>query len=75
MIGAGDVADRVEVVIGRRRAGFVEILDGLSEGDLVIKEGQQDLPSGAPVEIVNGSEVRMNETPAAQAADERLGRS
>ncbi len=75
LIGAGDVADRVEVVIGRRRAGFVEILDGLSEGDLVIKEGQQDLPSGAPVEIVNGSEVRMNETPAAQAADERLGRS
>jgi membrane fusion protein (multidrug efflux system) len=75
IIGPDDIADRVEVVIGLRRAGFVEILTGVSEGDLVVKEGHQDLPSGARVEIVNRSEVRIEASPPAQAADALLGRS
>lgn len=74
IIRAGDVADRTEVVIGRRRGGFVEILAGVNEGDLVVKEGHQDLSSGARVEIVNSSEVRTEAAPPAQAANTSLGR-
>jgi membrane fusion protein (multidrug efflux system) len=57
-ISPDNVATRVEVTIGRRRTGSVEILAGLKEGDLVIKEGLQDLPSGAKITIVNTSELK-----------------
>ncbi|MGE4063684.1 MAG: efflux RND transporter periplasmic adaptor subunit [Rhodospirillaceae bacterium] len=52
-----NVAHRVEVKIGRRRTGFVEVLDGVHEGDLVVREGLQDLQDGAKVEIVNKTEL------------------
>lgn len=57
IVGADNVAHRVEVKIGRRRTGFVEILDGVKEGDLVVREGLQDLRDGAKVEIMNRSEL------------------
>ncbi len=69
VIGPGDVAQRKEVVIGRRRAGFVEVVSGLSEGDIIIREGQQDLQDGARVEILNGNEVGISPAPPAQAGD------
>lgn len=43
----------VEVKLGQRRAGEVEVLDGLSAGDIVVTAGQQRLRDGAAVEIVN----------------------
>ena len=46
------VATKVEVKIGRRRAGSVEILHGLNEGDVIVREGTQDLQSGAKVAIL-----------------------
>lgn len=52
-----NIAHRVEVKIGRRRIGFVEILDGVNEGDLVVREGLQDLQDGAKVQIVNRAEL------------------
>jgi membrane fusion protein (multidrug efflux system) len=75
IIGSDNVANKTEVVIGQRRAGFVEILSGVSEGDLVVREGHQDLQPGTQVEIVNRSEVRVETIPPAQAADTRLDRS
>jgi RND family efflux transporter MFP subunit len=57
IVGGDNVARRVEVKIGRRRIGFVEILDGVKEGDLVVREGLQDLRNGAKVEIMNRSEL------------------
>ena len=51
------IARRVEVKIGRRRTGFVEVLEGVREGDLVVREGLQDLRDGAKVEIMNRTEL------------------
>ncbi|MCA0200320.1 MAG: efflux RND transporter periplasmic adaptor subunit [Proteobacteria bacterium] len=52
-----NTAHRVEVKIGRRRLGFVEILSGLKEGDMVVREGLQDLNEGAKIEIMNRAET------------------
>jgi membrane fusion protein (multidrug efflux system) len=59
VVSNGNVANRVKVTIGRRRVGSVEILAGLKEGDLVIKEGMQALrATGAPVIVVNASDFK-----------------
>ena len=57
-VGPDSVVNRLKVVIGRRRAGSVEILEGLQEGDLVVTEGLQDLRSGSKVNLVNAGELR-----------------
>jgi len=57
VVGPESIAHRTEVKIGRRQPGFVEILDGLAEGDVVIREGVQDLRDGARVNIVNTGET------------------
>lgn len=41
--------DRVEVEIGRRQPGWVEVLSGLSEGDIIVREGVVRLRDGLPV--------------------------
>lgn len=45
-------AERIEVEIGRRRPGEVEILKGLTPGEHVVTEGTQKMRDGAPVKIV-----------------------
>lgn len=45
-------AARVEVQTGRRRPGQVEIVDGVSEGDVVVVEGTQKVREGGPVKVV-----------------------
>ena len=40
---------RMEVKTGRRRPGEVEILNGLTEGDVIVVEGTQKVRDGAPV--------------------------
>ena len=47
-----DLVDRREVTTGRRRPGQVEILAGLSPGELVMTEGTQSARPGQPVRIV-----------------------
>lgn len=49
-------AKRTDVTIGRRMAGDVEIVGGLSAGDTVIVAGQQKVRDGAPVQPVDGPE-------------------
>lgn len=44
-----DTARRVEVAIGRRLPGEVEVLRGLSPGDRVVVEGTQKVVDGTPV--------------------------
>lgn len=47
------VSQRVEVKVGIRRPGQVEILDGLAAGDTVVTAGQQRLQrDGSPVKVL-----------------------
>ena len=67
VVGANNVAKRTLVTIGRRRMGSVEILDGLKDGDWIIKEGMQDLRTGAKVNVVNAGELKTQ--PAREAEE------
>lgn len=55
-------AYRREVVLGQRRPGEVEILEGIVTGELVVIEGTQKIADGMPVQIVE-SPVRMVQQP------------
>jgi membrane fusion protein (multidrug efflux system) len=47
------VSQRVEVKLGLRRAGQVEITEGLAEGDTIVLAGQQRLQKdGSPLRVV-----------------------
>lgn len=46
------IAKRVEVRIGERRNGKVEVLSGLSAGDAVVVAGLQRITDGAAVRVV-----------------------
>ena len=74
-ISADNTANRQQVTIGRRRAGAVEVLDGLKEGDLVVREGLQDLRSGAKVNVVNANELRRADDKVVPVQAEAAGRS
>ncbi|MET0988633.1 MAG: efflux RND transporter periplasmic adaptor subunit [Steroidobacteraceae bacterium] len=50
-------AERIEVQIGRRRPGEVEILKGLTAGEQVVTEGTQKMRDGVPVRIVERGEL------------------
>jgi membrane fusion protein (multidrug efflux system) len=45
----------VKVELGQRSPGFVEIIDGLSPGDVVVSEGQMKIRDGAPVTVISGA--------------------
>ncbi|WP_142849324.1 efflux RND transporter periplasmic adaptor subunit [Telmatospirillum sp. J64-1] len=47
------VAERVDVQLGLRRVGEVEVVAGLTAGDMVVTAGLQRLRSGMPVNIVS----------------------
>lgn len=47
-------ARKVEVVVGRRRPGEVEILDGLTTEHLVVVEGTLNVRDGGPVRLQDG---------------------
>ena len=52
VVNDNKVAEKREVRIGRRRPGEVEILEGLSAGELVIVDGTQKARNGQPVKIL-----------------------
>jgi len=54
VIGEGDDAtvEKVEVSTGLRMPGYVEILDGLSDGDLVVTHGNHKLKPGDKLNII-----------------------
>lgn len=68
-VGPDSVVKRIAVVIGRRTAGYVEITEGLKEGEIVITEGLQDLRPGSKVALTNANELRGEASaPAANEA-------
>lgn len=44
-----NVVERTNIEIGRRQPGWVEVLSGLGEGDVIVKEGVVRLRDGLPV--------------------------
>jgi membrane fusion protein (multidrug efflux system) len=58
-------AERLEVRIGNRRPGSVEVLAGLKSGDRVIVEGTQKVRDGAPVRT---TELAADTVPDSSAA-------
>jgi membrane fusion protein (multidrug efflux system) len=48
----GDVAAKVEIGIGRRRPGEVEVTKNLQSGDLLVVEGGEKLRDGAAVTVI-----------------------
>ena len=63
------VSQRVEVKLGLRRAGQVEITDGLTEGDTIVLAGQQRLQKdGSPLRVVELGRGPANPASAASSA-------
>lgn len=51
-VGGGDKADKVEVTLGARLTGSVEVREGLAAGERVVLEGQAQLRPGRAVRAV-----------------------
>jgi membrane fusion protein (multidrug efflux system) len=51
-VGTGDKAEKIEVGLGARLTGSVEVRNGLAAGDRVIVEGHAQLRPGRPVRAV-----------------------
>ncbi|MEW9798377.1 efflux RND transporter periplasmic adaptor subunit [Alteromonas sp. CYL-A6] len=49
----GDKVTETEVVIGERKPGLVQIVEGLSEGQQVVTEGTLRVRDGSPVNVLN----------------------
>jgi membrane fusion protein (multidrug efflux system) len=63
------VSQRVEVKLGIRRGGQVEITEGLSEGDTIVLAGQQRLQKdGSPLRVVELGRGPVNPASAASSA-------
>jgi membrane fusion protein (multidrug efflux system) len=58
-----------EVKLGQRRAGDVEIVEGLSEGETVIIGGQLKIRDGSPVNVLRESDQQSGEETAQRDGD------
>ncbi len=56
-VNSDNTVNRVQITIGRRRVGVVEVLEGLNEGDIVVVEGTMDLRPKAKVDIKNRDKI------------------
>jgi len=52
-------AEKRQIHIGERRVGEVQVLDGLSAGELVVTEGTQKLRPGAAVAVQSGDDTAV----------------
>ena len=71
-VTSDNVVKRLKVVLGRRRPGAVEVLEGLQDGDIVVGEGIQDLRDGAKVKLLNADALRGGAAPPPAADAEAL---
>lgn len=55
-VAAGQTAERIEVSLGGRQPGFVEIVAGLNAGERVVTEGHGNLRPGSTVQESAGQE-------------------
>ena len=51
-VNDGNIASRREVSLGMENSDFIEVVNGLEPGELVVSEGQSFLTDGDPVRIV-----------------------
>jgi len=58
-------AARRTVVTGMRNESFVQVLEGLKSGEIVITSGLQQMRSGLPVAVVEGGAPAQNSAPRA----------
>jgi membrane fusion protein (multidrug efflux system) len=65
VVGGEEVVEKRRVSTGRRRPGQVEVLEGLTEGELVIAEGTQKARDGEKVEIVGRLDMSALPSPSA----------
>lgn len=63
----GDTVEKVDVELGQRRRGEVEVLDGLSAGDRIVVDGAVKLREGSAITDVS-ADVDAAATAAAPAA-------
>ncbi len=63
-------AVRRNVMLGQRRRGLVEIVDGLDPGQLVVERGTQSLRDGAAVTIVESSDPAAGDPTAGTGSSE-----
>lgn len=71
VIGADKQASLQEVTVGARETGFVEIIDGLSEGDVIVAEGLMKVRPGTAVEIAKTLTIEQMIENSATMATER----
>ena len=73
-VNAGDMrASLTEVMAGGRKPGYVEILDGLSVGDLVVTEGVIKLRDGATVRLLEDAAAAQSPALVADAPQPGVG--
>jgi membrane fusion protein (multidrug efflux system) len=70
-VGADLVARQQAIETGDRRLGIVEVLGGLSEGDLVVTEGTIKLRDGVPVRL-SGETEAVSGAPSSEAPSSSL---
>ncbi|MFN3713481.1 MAG: efflux RND transporter periplasmic adaptor subunit [Alcanivoracaceae bacterium] len=63
-------AERRELALGSREQGWVEIRQGINEGDAVIVTGHTRLGGGSPVQVVEDSGALVPESAGAFSAQE-----
>ena len=65
VVGADDTIERREVRIGRRSPGLVEVMGGLSAGEVVVVEGTQKAIPGRAVRVIERAPLPGQRTAAA----------
>lgn len=53
VVDENNLAKQKQIVIGKRRIGFAEVIEGLALGDRVVVEGTHKIRDGQPVNISN----------------------
>lgn len=61
--GGAQAVELARINAGQRSGGMVEVLDGLSEGDMVITEGLQSVRPGQPVRIAQPPQSSATQQP------------
>ena len=54
---AGLTAERLQIRVGTRIPGWVEVRDGLEPGERVVTEGQEQIRPGQPIRLVSSPGV------------------
>ena len=51
-VSEDNIANKIEIEIGIRNNGFVEVLSGLSEGDIIVSEGLKKVRAKAKIKPI-----------------------